>query len=279
MSSNSSAPPVFEPTPIDSVKANGPVVRTAACLIIGDEVLNGKTLDTNSNKLAKLCFELGIELKKTEVIPDEEDTIAESAQRLSEKYDWVVTSGGIGPTPDDMTYASLAKAFGDQPLEHDQETIRRMQISNAYRMGISAASVPEEVIRARHRMALFPRNAEVIFPAKEFWVPVVRMNRNVCILPGVPRIFEGLLLAYQSYLNLDPTTRRPIRCLIQVSQPESALSPLLERLTHEGKQEEIRVGSYPKWNAGVHISLIGYDQETINKYAEQVIKETGGHKL
>ncbi|WFD03014.1 hypothetical protein MOBT1_001703 [Malassezia obtusa] len=277
MSSSEALPPLFEPTPPEQVNSRGAFVRTAACLIIGDEVLNGKTLDTNSNKLAKLCFELGIELRRTEVIPDDADTIAEAAQRLSRTHDWVVTSGGIGPTPDDITYESLAKAFGGVALTYDQETIRRMQISTAHRLG--KAEVPEEVTRARHRMALFPENAEVIFPTREYWVPVVRMNGNVCVLPGVPRIFEGLLLAFQAYLRLDPTTRKPIRCLIQVQQPESALSPLLTRLTREGKQDEVRVGSYPKWNAGVHVSLIGYDQKIIDRYAEQVIQETGGYKL
>lgn len=223
MSSNDT-PPLFTPTPPEPFRERGPYIRTAACLIIGDEVLNGKTLDTNSNKLAKLCFVLGIDLKRIEVIPDDEETIAESAQRLSRTYDWVVTSGGIGPTPDDITYASLAKAFGDVALEHDQETIKRMQTSLAHRMNM--AEVPDEVTQARHRMALFPANAEIIFPAREFWVPVVRVNGNVCILPGVPRIFEGLLHAFVPYLRLDPAAPKPIRCLIEVHQPESALSPV-----------------------------------------------------
>ncbi|WFC93433.1 hypothetical protein MBRA1_000053 [Malassezia brasiliensis] len=237
--SSSEIPPLFTPTPPEQIREHGPYIRTAACLIIGDEVLNGKTLDTNSNKLAKLCFELGIELKRTEVIPDDEETIAESAQRLSRAYDWVVTSGGIGPTPDDITYASLAKAFGNVALQHDQETIRRMQITLAHRMNL--AEVSDEVTQARHRMALFPANAEIIFPTREFWVPVVRVNGNVCILPGVPRIFEGLLQAYVPYLRLDPAAPKPIRRLIEVHQPESSLSPLLTRLTKDGKQDNIRV--------------------------------------
>lgn len=226
---NDVLPPLFEPTPVEAVSKDAPYVRTAACLIIGDEVLNGKTLDTNSNKMAKLCFELGIEMKHVEVIPDDQETIAESARRLSSKYDWVVTSGGIGPTPDDITYEALAKAFGNVALEHDQETIRRMQVGTARRLGTT--NVPDDVVRARERMALFPKGAEVIFPTREYWVPVVRVNGNVCVLPGVPRIFEGLLLAFQSYLRLDPAMRKPIRCLVQVNQPESALSPV-RRPTH-----------------------------------------------
>ena len=67
-------------------------------LVIGDEVLNGKTKDTNSNYFAKHCFELGIELKRIEVVPDEEADIVEAARRLTDRFDWVVSTGGIGPS-------------------------------------------------------------------------------------------------------------------------------------------------------------------------------------
>jgi molybdopterin biosynthesis enzyme MoaB len=73
-------------------------IHSAACLIIGDEVLGGKTVDTNSAYLAKWCFSLGISLKRIEVIADEEEEIVEAVQRMSHRYDFVVTSGGIGPT-------------------------------------------------------------------------------------------------------------------------------------------------------------------------------------
>jgi len=87
--------------------------------------LNGKTKDTNSNFFAQFCFDLGIELKRIEVIADDEDEIIEAARRMTKNYDFVVTSGGIGPTHDDITYASLAKAF-DLPLVHHKETMERM---------------------------------------------------------------------------------------------------------------------------------------------------------
>lgn len=74
------------------------MIHTAACLIIGDEVLGGKTVDTNSAHFAKYCFSLGINLKRIEVIADDEGEIGEAARRMSENYDFVVTSGGIGPT-------------------------------------------------------------------------------------------------------------------------------------------------------------------------------------
>jgi molybdenum cofactor synthesis domain-containing protein len=96
-------------------------------LIIGDEVLNGKTKDSNSNYFAKWCFDRGIDVRRIEVIPDDEDDIVEAARRMTSKYDFVITSGGIGPTPDDITYQSIAKAFDGEPLEYHDETLRRMQ--------------------------------------------------------------------------------------------------------------------------------------------------------
>jgi molybdenum cofactor synthesis domain-containing protein len=84
---------------------------TAACLIIGDEVLNGKTKDSNSHYLSKLCFSYGIQLKRIEVIPDDCGDIVKSVKNLVAAHDFVFTSGGIGPTHDDITYKSIAKAF------------------------------------------------------------------------------------------------------------------------------------------------------------------------
>lgn len=162
----------------------------------------------------------------------------------------------IGPTPDDITYASLAKAFGDEPLEYHDETLRRMATGIQRVYGTLPESDPITI--ARKRMALFPRGAEVLFPTEEYWVPVVRVNGNVCVLPGIPSIFEGLLRGLPPYLRLDPNMPKPIRQLIHTNLPESMISPvctmtltkqLLEKLTSTGKKEGIRVGSYPKVRA------------------------------
>lgn len=136
-----------------------------------------------------------------------------------------------------------------------------------------------QIVRARNRMALFPRGSEVIFPTSEYWVPVVRVNGNMCVLPGVPRIFEALLDAFTPYLGLDPARPRPIRELVECAVPESALAPLLERLTSEGQRDNVRVGSYPRWGGGVHVSLIGTDRSVLERYVAQVVGETGGSRL
>merc|ERR1712098_700199 len=103
---------------------NSRMIHTAGCIIIGDEVLGGKTVDTNSAYFAKFCFSLGIQLKRIEVIADDEEEIIEAARRMSKNYDLVVTSGGIGPTHDDITYQSIAKAF-NLPLELHETTVAK----------------------------------------------------------------------------------------------------------------------------------------------------------
>ncbi|PSR76937.1 hypothetical protein PHLCEN_2v8133 [Hermanssonia centrifuga] len=100
--------PVQEPPkynfPISEVPKNplgeGRYIKTAAALIIGDEILNGKTLDRNSNYFARYCFERGVDLKRIEVIADDEDEIVEASRKMVKNYDFVITSGGIGPTHD-----------------------------------------------------------------------------------------------------------------------------------------------------------------------------------
>lgn len=180
-------------------------------------MLNGKTRDSNSNFLAKWCFDLGIDLKRIEVIADDEEEITEAVLRMSQNYDFVVTSGGIGPTPDDISYESIGKAFGAYPLEYDAETIRRMEEHS--KMRSYSHKQTEEMLTARKKMALFPAGdkgvkVDVIFPADEIWVPVVRVAGKVHILPGVPRLFEALLIGLEPYTAINPNKPKPHRILI-----------------------------------------------------------------
>lgn len=269
--------PTFAKTPLPDFTKSNPLgdanryISTAACLIIGDEVLNGKTKDSNSNYFAKFCFDLGIDLKRIEVIPDDEDVIVEAAKRLTCQFDFVVSSGGIGPTPDDITYSSMAKAFSpDAKLVYDEEVIRRMA-ENLKARQVSTQGITQDMITARKRMALLPaQNAQVIFPTEQLWVPVVRMVGKLCILPGVPRLFEALLDGLEPYLPLDPNRPRPYRVLIHTRLPESNISPFLVHLTEKCKPLAIKVGSYPKWNNGVDVSLIGNDWPALQQLIPDV---------
>ncbi|KAI9438273.1 hypothetical protein H4582DRAFT_2076869 [Lactarius indigo] len=267
-------------------------IKTAGALIIGDEVLNGKTLDRNSNYFARYCFENGIELKRIEVIPDEEDEIIEASRRMVQKYDLVITTGGIGPTHDgmpaatfyvptsgpqnrrtvsvfsaDITYASLAKAF-NQPLVYHAETLRRMVEMSKHRSWVHTQD--EEQRRAREKMALFPADAEALFVASDIWVPVVRLERKLCVFPGIPSLFQKMLDGLKAFLPLPPSSERPFRHQIFSSLPESSIAPYLTGLQERVKEEGVRVGSYPLIKKGVYVSLIGQNEDRIRELGKEV---------
>ncbi|KAK4050553.1 hypothetical protein OIO90_005020 [Microbotryomycetes sp. JL221] len=270
----------FERSPVP--QNDGKPVRSVGCCIIGDEVLNGKTKDSNSNFLAKACFDLGIEVKRIEVIPDDEDDIVATVKRMARDYDLVITSGGIGPTHDDITYQSIAKAF-DAQLEYHEETKKRMVALSKRASLVVRATMQrmteqtEEQKKARNRMALFPTGAEVLYVQQDLWVPVVRVAGKVCILPGVPSLFERLLTGLMSrYVTLPPSSEKPFRFLVHTSQPESSIAPFLTSLQGRVKDEGIRVGSYPKLFAGVDVSLIGKDEQRLKALSDEVVKELQG---
>jgi len=270
--------------PLSPVPANplgeGSYVKTAGICIIGDEILNGKTRDSNSNFAAKLLFDLGIELRRIEVIPDDEDEIVEMARTMVAKYDLVLISGGIGPTHDDITYASLAKAFDPKgELVHHDETLHRMSEMGKRRWDLSKQT--EEQKTARMRMALFPvQGSEVLFVQEDLWVPVVRLQGKLCILPGIPRLFERLVEGLLSrYVSIPPSTSKPYRHLIHTKMPESSIAPFLTKLADRVKPEGIRVGSYPHFGVGVDVSLIGHDQSRLQELGKEVCEELKGEAI
>ncbi|KAF8465876.1 Molybdopterin binding protein [Russula ochroleuca] len=264
----------FELSPVPpNPLGEGRWIKTAAALVIGDEILNGKTLDRNSNYFARYCFENGIELKRVEVIPDEEGEIIEASRRMVQKYDFVITSGGIGPTHDDITYASLAKAF-NQPLVYDAETLRRMTELIKHRSWVQTQN--EEQRRARERMALIPANAELLFVARDIWVPVVRLEGKLCVFPGPPSLFQKMLDGLKAFLPLPPPSERPFRHQIFTPLPESSIAPYLTELQKRVKEEGVRVGSYPLFHKGVFVSLIGQNERRIRELGKEVEGQTQG---
>nr|CAG8444819.1 14549_t:CDS:2 [Entrophospora candida] len=229
-------------TPISELK-DRPFPKTSACLIIGDEILYGKTVDTNSGYFAKYCFNLGIDLKKIEVIPDDEQTIIEAVRRLSDNFDLVVTSGGIGPTHDDITYPTIAKAFNLQLTPH-QQTLDRMMYVNSNTPSLKAMSteLSQETIIARNRMALFPTPSLVVYPSPKLW--------------------------------------KFFRSFVKTFQPESFIAPILTEL--QEKHSDIKIGSYPKWisddNRWVIISFIVREKnkEILKSVIDEVVEKVDG---
>lgn len=133
----------------------------------------------------------------------------EASRRMVKNYDFVITSGGIGPTHDDITYQSIAKAFG-QPLKHHEETLRRLNGHASRRTDLQNQTAEQKT--ARERMALFPAEAEVLFVGEDLWVPVCRVEGKLCIFPGIPSLFQRMLTGLTPYLPLPDS--KPFRLLI-----------------------------------------------------------------
>ncbi|KAG0181011.1 hypothetical protein DFQ28_004726 [Apophysomyces sp. BC1034] len=240
---------------------------TAACCIVGDEILN-----------AKYLFELGIDLKRVEIIADDYSAIQETIRRLSTQHDIVFTSGGIGPTHDDITYDALAKAYG-LPLKLDDETCRLME---------ATTKVPGwKLTDARKRMALFPYPSKILrTPVADLWVPVVVVNNNIHVLPGIPRLFERLLDSLRPHFQQlveakNGSNGKYHRVQIATTLHEGKIASCLSSVQDKVKTKHIKIGSYPKWGADaqgvrVVVSIVGRNEEAVRETALEIAKGIEG---
>ncbi|KAL1900326.1 hypothetical protein Cpir12675_001010 [Ceratocystis pirilliformis] len=248
---------------------NNRPIRTAACLIIGDEVLGGK------------------ELKRIEVIGDDEEEIAEAVSHMSNKYDFVVTSGGIGPTHDDITYQAIGKAFS-LPLTMHQPTYDRMK-----RLMKPHPSQPnfdwnvESPDRtARERMVILPLDLsrdlskQIIYTWDDLWVPVTVVNGNVHILPGIPQLFERLIDGLKPSISPRLEGQGTHRVLISTPMSESAVALYLTKLAAVVEPKGIKVGSYPRFEKSRNtVMLVGQDREYLESLVPEVIENVKGRRV
>lgn len=260
-------------------------INTAACLIIGDEVLGGKTRDTNSSCMAKWCFDLGIALKRIEVIEDDEEQIVEAVRRMSDRYDFVVTSGGIGPTHDDITYPSIAKAFGLKLKFHD-EAFERMKKSWQKKSNPDFNwDRPSDQRTARMRMVELPIDEtrdiskQALFPCDDKWVPVSVVNGNIHILPGVPDLFASLLKGLEPFIVARLENKPIVRILISSPMSESAVAKYLTELQAEVQDNNVKVGSYPRYGKTNIITLVGKDKDYMESKVAEVVKAVRGKRV
>ncbi|KAH6895838.1 molybdenum cofactor synthesis domain-containing protein [Thelonectria olida] len=275
---------------VTPAERNARTIHSAACLIIGDEVLGGKTVDTNSAYVAKWCFSLGINLKRIEVIEDDESEIVEAVRRMSGRYDFVVTSGGIGPTHDDITYQSIAKAF-DLPLVLHEETYDKMKRLSKVHPGAPKFDwdVPSPALTAKLRMAQLPIDetrdlkSQALFPHEDMWVPISVVNGNVHILPGIPRLFTKLLDGLTPILMprlADPEGKGTHRILISTPLPESGVAAFLTELAAKVEPRGVKVGSYPRWGKGRNtVTLVGKDHDYLESLVAEVEKGVQGLRV
>lgn len=221
----------------------------AAFLIIGNEILSGRTVEKNLPVLAGILRQKGIAIKEVRVVRDEEPAIVEALAVLKKQYDYVFTSGGIGPTHDDITSATVAKTF-NLPLVENTDAVRLLKEFYQTRA--------VEFTSARRRMALMPQGANIInsdFPgAPGFCID------NVFVLAGVPSIFKLMAVAVGKQL---PQGDVPVTLSITLYAGETSFSDCLAQVAQQFS--EVEIGSYP-YSKGeklmCNITLTGTAQAT-----------------
>ena len=203
-------------------------IWTAALLVIGDEILSGRTQDKNIAQVADWLNRQGIRLEEVRVVPDVEARIAGAVNELRNSYDYLLTTGGIGPTHDDITVDSIAAAFGVPVIVHP-EARRILEDYYATRGGVTDA---------RLRMARVPEGAELI-PNPLSGAPGVKMG-NVYILAGVPSIAANMLEALDGKLQ---GGRPVVSVTVGAYAAESEVADLLRET--EAAHSGVAIGSYP----------------------------------
>lgn len=211
---------------------DAPRIWTAALIVIGDEILSGRTQDANLAYLAKWLNVQGIRLAEARVVPDEMGAIAEAVNALKPPaHDYLFTTGGIGPTHDDITVDAIAAALGVPVVMHPEaEAVLR-------------AYYGDRITDARLRMARVPQGAELL-PNPVSGAPGIRVG-NIFIMAGVPKITQGMLAGLEGQLEGGrPVLSRSVGAWIG----ESAVAELLQETerAHDGAQ----IGSYPFWRDG-----------------------------
>ena len=199
----------------------------AALIIIGNEILSGRTKDKNLAYLAEWLNEIGIQLYEVRVIRDDEKEIIDCVNLLRKKYDYVFTTGGIGPTHDDITTESIAKAFNVE-LETNPEALKILQ--SYYKEG--------ELNEARLKMTLLPKGAELVEnPVTK--APGFKME-NVFVMAGIPSIMQGMLEGAKAFLKIG---NKMTSKSIDVFMPESYVAEELSKM--QDNYPEVEIGSYP----------------------------------
>ena len=229
----------------------------AAILIIGNEILSGRTQDTNTSTLATWLNTIGVKVNEVRVIPDVEKTIVDTLNILRKENNYVFTTGGIGPTHDDITAASVAKAFGLKYEIHKE----------AFRI-LEAYYKPGEFNEGRQKMVWMPEDANLILNptsgAPGFSV------KNVFCLPGVPSILKSMLGGLKNKI----VGGEPILShTISLRTVESEIANSLTKVQKNNK--DVEIGSYPFFHAGklgVSIVLRSENQSKIDNCNSQILK-------
>ena len=199
---------------------------TAGILVIGNEILSGKVADANSPYLCKELRELGVDVERITTVPDVIETIASEVKAMSRSYDFVITSGGVGPTHDDLTIDGIAAAF-ERPIENSAVIEARLR-----------QSADGELNESQLKMAQIPEGATLI-DSDKLWIPLVVVE-NVYVFPGIPELLRKKFEGARDRFRGVPYLLRRVYVNQYEHQIAEALNDLLEAFP------KLMLGSYPK---------------------------------
>ena len=236
----------------------------AAILIIGNEILSGRTQDTNTSTLSTWLNSIGVNVGEVRIIPDVENIIVDTLNLLRKKYNYIFTSGGIGPTHDDITAKSVSTAFGINYEIHKEA----FKILEAYYK-------PGEFNEGRQKMVWMPENANLILNPTS-GAPGFNVE-NVYCLPGVPSILKSMLGGLKNNI----VGGEPILSLtISLRTVESEIASPLTNVQNDN--QEVEIGSYPFFQAGklgVSIVIRSQDQKKIDKSKKEILNFVNKKKI
>jgi molybdenum cofactor synthesis domain-containing protein len=228
---------------------------TAAILVIGDEILSGRTQDTNTNYIAKQLGALGIDLKEARVVGDVEDEIVAALNALRARYTYVFTTGGIGPTHDDITADAVAKAFG-VGIDYHPEALAML----------GARYKPGEFNEMRKRMARIPLGAELVRNTASV-APGIHIG-NVYVMAGVPMIMRAMMEDIAPHLERGAVVHA---ATVQARIGEGRIAEGLMKIQNDFP--ELALGSYPYYRDdgfGVQLVARGRDEAKVEAAAEAI---------
>jgi molybdenum cofactor synthesis domain-containing protein len=230
---------------------------TAAAIVVGNEILSGKVAEANVYELARMLRDSGVLLSRVVVVPDDLEIISREVRALSAEHDYVVTSGGVGVTHDDVTIAAVARAFGARVVRDPEleALIRRHYGERIHENHLALANVPEGARNLTMEGATWPLVA----------------IENVYIFPGVPEIFRRKLAILRAHLG--KTLRPFVSRAVYTKMDEALLKPLLDEVV--ARHTAVEVGSYPRWNDPKYetkVTFDGKEGEAVGRALEHFLK-------
>jgi len=235
--------------------------KTAGIIIIGDEILSGKVQDGNAFFMAQELWSHGIQLCRISVISDVIDEIAEEVRKFSDRFDYVFTSGGIGPTHDDITIEGISKAFNVRPV-----------INETLKENLEMRQGP--LSPAQLRMAEVPEGAELVnddtlsFPLIKF--------RNIFIFPGIPQLLRKKFLAIEKMFHESLIHLKKV----YVNESEASIAPVLNEIVKQ--YQNVKIGSYPimeNKDYSVMITLESLDASSLSSAYTSLLESIPKEKL